>query len=117
MQHQRSHRTLGRDRDERRALLRGLSVSLMQHGKIVTTHAKAKELRPFIEKLITKAKTNTVASRRGIAAQLGAGTEATVSKMITEVAPKYATRSGGYTRIVKLGRTTAGRDEAVIELV
>jgi large subunit ribosomal protein L17 len=117
MQHKRKNRTLGRDRDERAALIRGLSVSLLEHGRIITTTAKAKELRPFIEKVITTAKTDTVLTRRAVAARLGSSRSKAMTKLFKEVAPKYATRPGGYTRIIKIGRTPAGRDEAVIELV
>lgn len=117
MQHKRKNRTLGRDRDEREALLRGLTMSLLEHGRIVTTAAKAKELRPFIEKVITTAKKDTVLTRRSVAARLGSNRTKTMSKLFKEVAPKYATRAGGYTRIIKIGRTPAGRDEAMIELV
>jgi large subunit ribosomal protein L17 len=117
MQHKRKNRTLGRDRDERRALLRGLSVSLIEHGRIVTTLAKAKELRPLIEKMITTAKKDSVTSRRTIASRLGTTQNKAVSKLFKDVAPKYMERAGGYTRIIKMGRTAAGREEAVIELV
>jgi large subunit ribosomal protein L17 len=117
MQHQRKNRTLGRDRDERGALLRGLSISLITHGKIVTTLAKAQELRPFIERVITTAKSDTVASRRLVVSRLGNNTSDTVRTLFAQVAPKYKERQGGYTRIIKMGRSKAGRDEAVIELV
>lgn len=117
MQHKRKNRTLGRDRDERQALIRGLSLSLIEHGRIVTTTAKAKELRPFIEKVITTAKKDNVLSRRSVAAKLGTNRSKAMTMLFKEVAPKYATRAGGYTRIVKIGRTPAGRDEAMIEFV
>ncbi|MFM2374152.1 MAG: ribosomal protein large subunit ribosomal protein [Candidatus Parcubacteria bacterium] len=117
MQHKRKNRTLGRDRDERRALMRGLSVSLIEHGRIVTTLAKAKELRPLIEKMITTAKKDSVATRRTIASRLGTTQNEAVAKLFKDLAPKYLERPGGYTRIIKMGRTTAGREEAVIELV
>lgn len=115
MKHQRKNRTLGRDRDERKSLLRGLAVSLITHGKIMTTEAKAKELRPMVEKIITGAKTDTATSRRKASSSLGSNTA--VKKLFTDVAPKYKERNGGYTRIIKMGRTPAGRAEAVIELV
>lgn len=117
MQHAKQKRTLGRDRDQRTALLRGLAVSLLRDGKIKTTAAKAKELRPFIERVITHAKKDSVASRREVAKALGAPQAATMEKLFKTVAPQYVERPGGYTRITKVGRTTAGRDEAVIELV
>jgi len=115
MKHQRKNRTLGRDRDERKSLMRGLAVSLLSHGKIVTTEAKAKELRPMVEKIITSAKTDSVASRRKASASLRS--DLMVKKLFAEVAPKYKERAGGYIRIIKMGRSEAGRDEAVIELV
>lgn len=97
--------------------MRGLALSLIEHGKIKTTEAKAKELRPYIERLITQGKTDTVASRRLIASKLGEPAAASVKKLFTEIATKYTDRNGGYTRIVKLGETTPGRRDAFIELV
>jgi len=117
MQHGNKNRTFGRPRNQRTALIRGLAVSLIRDGKIKTTEAKAKELRPFIERLITHSKSNTVAARRIVASRLGEPTDAVVKKMFEVIAPKFTTRAGGYTRIIKMGRTSAGRDEAVIEFV
>lgn len=117
MQHAKKNRTLNRTRRQRTALMRGLALSLFSEGKIKTTEAKAKELRPFAEKLITSAKTDSVAARRKIASTLGEPNDAAIKKLFTEVAPTYKDRNGGYTRIIKMGRTSAGRDEAVIELV
>lgn len=117
MLHKRKNRTLGRDRDERKALIRGLSLSLLERGKIVTTVAKAKELRPFIEKVITTAKVDSVSSRRLVNSRLGEPKASVVTNLFKNVAPKYKERNGGYTRIVKMGRSLAGRDEALIELV
>lgn len=117
MQHKKQNRTLGRSRSGRTALLRGLAVSLLDKGKIQTTTAKAKELRPFAERLITYGKNDSVASRRRAATALGEPRATVVKKLFEEIAPKYSDRQGGYTRIIKMGRTSAGRDEAVIELV
>ncbi|MEM9336296.1 MAG: 50S ribosomal protein L17 [Patescibacteria group bacterium] len=117
MQHAKANRTLGRKRDQRTALLRGLAVSLIRDGKIKTTEAKAKELRPFVERLVTYGKKNTVASRRLASSTLGAPQQQTLTKLFGEIAENYKERSGGYTRIIKMGRTPAGRDEAVIEFV
>lgn len=117
MQHAKQKRTLGRPRSQRTALLRGLAISLIRDGKIVTTAAKAKELRPFVERLITTAKTDSVANRRRVSSQLGEEQDAIVSKLFTTVAPAHVERPGGYTRIIKMGRTAAGRDEALIEIV
>ena len=117
MQHHVKNRTFGRTRRGRTALLRGLALSLFEHGKIQTTEAKAKELRPFAERLITIAQNDTVTARRTIATRLGEPKASVIKHIFTEVAPKYKERAGGYTRIIKMGRTQAGRDEAVIELV
>lgn len=117
MQHHVKNRTLGRTRRGRSALLRGLAVSLLSEGKIQTTLAKAQEVRPFVERLITAAKEDTAASRRLVASRLGEPDAAVVRKLFAETAKRYEGRPGGYTRIIKMGRTLAGRDEAVIELV
>ncbi len=117
MQHAKRNRTLGRTRRGRTALLRGLALSLIKNGKIQTTTAKAKELRPYIERLITTAKNDTVASRRIVATRLGEPTDAAVRTLFTEIAPRYQDRPGGYTRIIKLGTVSPGRDESIIELV
>lgn len=117
MKHSNNTRSLGRTRRGRTALLRGLAVSLIRDGQIKTTLAKAKELQPSIEKLVTRAKSDTVANRRHIASALGEPTAATLNKLFKDVAPKFVERNGGYTRIVKLGRTSPGRDEAVIAFV
>ena len=116
MQHGNSTRTLGRPVRQRSALLRGLAVTLFENGKIATTHAKAKELRPFAERLITHGKKNTVDARRRVASLLGEPKASVVKKLFDEIAPLYKERNGGYTRITKMGRKD-GRDEAVIELV
>ncbi len=117
MRHANKNRTLGRDKDSRAALLRGLAVALINEDKVTTTAAKAKELKPFIERLVTYGKKNTVASRRLASSKLGEPKDAVIKKLFADVAPRYETRSGGYTRIVKMGRSKAGRDEAVIEFV
>lgn len=117
MRHHSQKRTLGRSRDQRTALLRGLAISLIEHGNIKTTEAKAKELRPYVEKLITKSKQDTVASRRNVMSALGEPKDAVVKKLFTDIAKRYAERAGGYTRIIKLGETRAGRSEACVELV
>lgn len=117
MKHGNSNRTLGRTRSQRTGLLRGLAVSLIRDGKIKTTEAKAKELRPFIERMVTFGKKNTIAGRRIVASRLGEPNEGIIRKVFDVIAPKFQERSGGYTRIIKMGRTKAGRDEAVIEFV
>ncbi|NBV77104.1 50S ribosomal protein L17 [bacterium] len=103
MKHHRKNRKFGREKNQRTALLRSLARSLVLHGAITTTEAKAKELRPFIERLVTTAKSGTLASRRSITERLGNQGEAT-QKLMADIAPRFSTRSGGYTRITKLGR-------------
>ena len=117
MQHAKKNRTLSRTRRGRSALLRGLAVSLIEKGQIKTTAAKAKELRPLAERLVTYGKKSSVASRRQAASVLGEPKGNVVKKLFDEIAPKFKERDGGYTRIIKVGRTSAGRDEAVIEFV
>lgn len=100
MRHHSKPRKFNRDRDGRKALLKALSVALINKGKITTTEAKAKELRPFIEKLVTKAKVDTVASKRHVATKIGNGVALT--KIFKDVAPNFKDVNGGYTRIIKL---------------
>ncbi len=104
-----------RDRDQRRALFASLSRSLVLNEKIKTTEAKAKELRPFIEKAVTKAKKNDLATRRLLAGRLS---EEVADKLVKEIAPRYEERPGGYTRIIKLPpRKEDGARMAIIEFV
>ncbi len=103
MRHHNKNRKFGRNADGRRALLRSLALSLVRYGRIKTTEAKAKELRPFIEKLVTKArdaKENLSTRRSIISTFMNRNEEA--KKLIEEIAPKYKDRNGGYTRILKL---------------
>ena len=96
--------------------MKSLALSLVLRQKITTTEAKAKELRPFVEKLVTRAKIKTLASRRLLLSRLGG--EEGVSRLISVVAPKYEKRAGGYTRILKLPRRLSdGSAMAVIEFV
>ncbi|HEU4677704.1 MAG TPA: 50S ribosomal protein L17 [Candidatus Paceibacterota bacterium] len=117
MKHHVKNRTFGRPKNQRTALLRGLAMSLLTHGKITTTEAKAKELRPYVEKLITKGKENTMTARKLVSSRLGEPDPKVVKRIFDDVAKRYADRNGGYTRIIKLGQTSAGRTEACIELV
>ncbi len=105
MNHHSSKRKFGRETGQRDALIRSLARSLVVHGKISTTLAKAKELRPFIEKLITKGRTGTIASRRLVSERIGDGRE--VKILMDEIAPKYKERAGGYTRITRLPKREA----------
>lgn len=117
MRHQRKTVKLGRKQGHRDALIANLAVSLIEHGRIKTTIAKAKAVRPFVEKLVTKAKTATLHSRRMALADLRHN-EGAVAKLFTEIGPLNAERKGGYTRIVKLGQRRSDASEmAVIEWV
>ena len=116
MRHHNVTRKFGRQSGQRRALLRSLAENLIKTEKIVTTEAKAKELRPFVEKLVTKGKSATVAARRDITSKLG--TPSVVKKLIDELSPKFKDRRGGYTRIVKMSaRKGDASPMAVIEFV
>src|SRR4051812_45175566 len=99
MRHHDSKRKFGLDTNQRKALLRSLALNLVTREKIQTTEAKAKELRPFVEKLITRSKENTVANRRFLVTQVGAHG---AKKLLENLAPKFMERKGGYIRIIKL---------------
>ncbi len=115
MKHHSSVRKFGRNRAQRKALLRSLAESLILRGRIRTTEAKAKELRPFVEKMITKGKPGTLAARRELISLLG---ELAGQKVINDLSPQYLERSGGYTRILKLTRRESDRSPmAYIEFV
>jgi large subunit ribosomal protein L17 len=114
--HRKAGRQLRRTSEQRLALLRNLAISLIEHGTIETTEAKAKELRPFVEKLITKAKRGTLHSRRLAARDVHVRRAA--DALFHDVGPAFATRTGGYTRILKTGhRKGDGADMARIELI
>ena len=116
MRHKKKGRKLGRKVDNRRALLRNLACQLIMYKKIKTTDPKAKELRSFIEPLITLAKEDNVANRRLAFRRLRS--DAAVAKLFTEVAKNSLQRKGGYTRIIKAGfRPGDKADMAFIELV
>lgn len=115
MNHHKANRKFGRVTKVRNALLKSLARSLVLEGKIKTTDAKARELRPMAEKLITTGRLGTLASRRALVSKVGPDAAA---KLITEVSPKYAERKGGYTRITKLPRRSGDASlMAYIELV
>ena len=97
-----------RSSNQYRALLRSLARALVLEDRISTTEAKAKALRPFIERLVTYAKKNTLASRRLAKARLG--DDAAVKKLFESIGPRYAERAGGYTRVVK--RAKRGANDA-----
>ena len=118
MRHQRHGRKLGRDASHRKALFSNMAGSLFEHGRIKTTEAKAKELRPIAEKLITLARKDPgdVAAQRQAVAYLRS--KDSVHRLFHEVAPRFTERPGGYTRIVKLGpRQGDAAPMAYIELV
>ncbi|TYP91476.1 LSU ribosomal protein L17P [Fodinibius salinus] len=116
MRHLKKGRKLSRSSSHRKATLASLSNALIKEHRIVTTVAKAKELRPFIEPLITKAKTDNPHKRRQVFAKLN--DKEAVSHLFDEVAQKAMDRPGGYTRVVKLGyRSGDNAQTAVIELV
>jgi len=94
-------RKFGRTKDQRRAFLKSLTANLILKEKIKTTEARAKEMRSLVERLISYGKKNTLASKRAIAAVLPS---AAAKKVYKEIAPRFAQRQGGYTRVTKLGR-------------
>lgn len=114
--HQYQNRKLSRKSGPRKALLRGLATSVVLYERIKTTLPKAKEVRPVVEKLITLAKKGDLASIRALSSYLYG--ENAVQKLVTEIAPIYKDRMGGYTRIVKLGnRPGDNAPVAILELV
>ncbi len=117
MKHHKSFRKFGREKNERKAFVRALMINLIRHGRIETTLARAKEIRPFVEKLVTLAKEDTVSRRRLVASRLiNQGDETT--KLFAEYAPKYKAVTGGYTRIIKLSnRISDGAEKAIIEFI
>ncbi len=111
-----SYQRLGRTSSQRKALFRSLVTSLFREERIVTTEVKAKELRSIAEKLITKAKRGDLHARRQALAYVY--DEEVVKKLFDEIAPRYAERNGGYTRIIKVGQRRGDAAEtAILELV
>ena len=116
MRHGKKFNHLSRKNGHRKALLRNLTISLVKYKRIKTTIAKAKELRKFIEPLLTKSKNNTTHSRRVVYSYLQ--NKEAVTEMFTTIAPAIANRPGGYVRIVRLGfRPSDAAEVAMIELV
>ena len=116
MRHHRAGRKLGRDASHRKALYANLTGSLIEHGRIRTTLAKAKEVRPIAEQMITLARRGDVHARRQALAYLRS--QDVVYKLFSDVAPRFADRPGGYSRIVKLGpRQGDAAEMAYLELV
>ncbi len=116
MRHRKKGRNLSRSPSHRRALLRNMATSLFRHERIRTTTARARELRPYAERLITLARRGDLHARR-LAARRIADREV-LGKLFDDIGPRYAERPGGYTRILKLGpRKGDAADMALIELV
>ena len=116
MRHQRSGKKLGRDSAHRKALYANLACSLIEHGRIRTTEAKAKAVKPFAEQMITLGKRGDLHARRQAMAQLRS--QEIVHRLFADVGPRFAERPGGYSRIVKLGpRQGDGADMVYLELV
>lgn len=109
-------RKLGRPTDHRKAMLRGMVTYLLEKGQIETTVTRAKEVRAVAEKMITIGKNNDLHSKRQVLAYVTK--EDVAKKLFDEIAPKYADRNGGYTRVTKIGpRRGDGAEMAVIELI
>jgi large subunit ribosomal protein L17 len=101
LRHRKSGRKLGRDSAQRKALYSNLACALIEHGRIRTTEAKAKEVRPIVEEMITLGKRGDLAAHRHAVAFLRS--KEVAHRLFAEVAPRFADRPGGYTRIVKIG--------------
>jgi large subunit ribosomal protein L17 len=116
MRHRHKGRQLGRTMAHRRAMLRNMATSLFKHDRVVTTHTKAKELRPFAERLITLARRGDLHARRQVERHIR---DRNVSgKLFQEIGPRFAARPGGYTRILRVGhRPGDGAELARIELL
>jgi large subunit ribosomal protein L17 len=117
MRHLAKGRKFNRVKKVRTALVRSLASNLILKEKIKTTEPKAKEIRPYVEKLVTKAKKDTLANRRSIIEKIGQDKKV-ISKLFGELGPRFVDKAGGYTRITKLGRRISdGSAMAVIEFV
>ena len=116
MRHRNAHRKLQRTSSHRTALFRNMAAALIKHEQITTTLAKAKELRPYVEKLVTLAKKGGLSNRRLAHSRLL--DDAQLIKLFDVIAPRYATREGGYCRVVKAGiRMSDAASIAIIEFV
>ncbi|HLT22930.1 MAG TPA: 50S ribosomal protein L17 [Bacteriovoracaceae bacterium] len=117
MRHGNHKYKLGVNPQHRKSLMRNLSIELITHGKIKTTETKAKAIKPFIEKLVTLAKNDTVANRRLAFTKLN--NKDAVNNLFVNVAPKFKQRPGGYTRLLKISdrRLGDGAKEAIIAFV
>ena len=116
MRHRVGGSKLKRDSGSRKALLKGLVTSVIEHERVVTTATKAKAIKPLVDKMITLAKRDTLHTRRQAAAFLE--TPAAVKKLFDKLGTRFGQRNGGYTRVVRLGwRKGDGAEQAIIELV
>jgi large subunit ribosomal protein L17 len=116
MRHKRAGYKLKRDMGARKALLKGLTTSVIENERVITTVPKAKAVRPLVDKMITLAKRDTLHAKRQAAAFLE--TPAAVKKLFEKFGPRFAQRNGGYTRITRLGpRQGDGAEQAMLELV
>src|SRR5581483_9721858 len=116
MRHRNANRKLSRNTSHRRAMLRNLVTDFLDHGRLMTTLPKAKEVRPLAERMITLGKRDNLHARRQLQAYLLR--EAVAKKVFDMIAPRFADRKGGYSRIIKLGnRKGDGADLAIIELL
>ena len=113
MRHQKTRHKLSRTAAHRKALLNNLCLEVIDHERIKTTEAKAKAVKPEVEKLITLAKAGDLHARRQAISQLGHPDKGLVYKLFDEIAPRYMGRDGGYTRILKLGRRPSDASEMV----
>lgn len=110
------NRKLGKPSDQRRAMLRAMTTYLLENGQIKTTYARAKEVAPIAEKMITLAKKNNLAAYRQVLSYVTK--EDVAKKLFDEIGPKYADRNGGYTRVLKMGpRRGDAAEMAIIQLV
>ena len=115
MRHLKKGRKFGREKNQRKAFLKSLIFNLAKRGKIKTTEARAKEIKPLMEKLITRAKKEGLSNYRILVSRIG---QLTAKKLIKEIAPKYKERNGGYTRIIKAPRRKGDASKmAIIELI
>jgi large subunit ribosomal protein L17 len=117
MNHRKAGRILGRNASHRLALMRNMSIALIERERIITTVAKAKELRPFIEKLVTLARKGTLHARR--LALMKLPNKIAIAKLFGEIGPRFADRNGGYTRILKRQERRLGDagETAIIEFL
>ncbi len=115
MNHHKANRKFGRIKKVRDGLMKSLALSLVINGKITTTDAKARELRPFVEKMISQGRKGGIPERRALISKIGT---MGARKIVKDISPKYKARTGGYTRITKLPRRVSdGSLMAVIEFV